>query len=423
MKFLKLQRPLLPFSAEIRLPASKSISNRLLVMQYLSGNRITIETLSEADDTLLMMDLLKKIRNYVTHGNISEICEIDCQNAGTVFRFLTAVLAQQPGNWVLTGSKRMLQRPVAALCTALQELGASIQYPGKIGFPPIQIQGANIHGGKVRIDASQSSQFVSALLLIAPYIQGGLQLEFQGTVASRPYIDMTLSLIAGAGISYHEENLQISVEQGEYSQQSFKVEPDWSSASYGYEAVALIPGSQIIFNGLSMKSIQGDAVLAEIFRSFGIGSHETGKGLMISNILEPVSSFSYNFSNCPDLLPAVAATCTALNIESTFSGLKNLRIKESDRLKALQTELSKINSNINISEKDTLLISKQKVVTTGKLVQFKTYHDHRLAMALAPLAVCCETAEIENPVVVAKSYPHFWDDLRQMGFVWEESGG
>ncbi|MBE0662599.1 MAG: 3-phosphoshikimate 1-carboxyvinyltransferase [Bacteroidales bacterium] len=417
MKSFILHRPSSPFSAEIILPASKSISNRLLVMQYLSGNRIAIENLSEADDTRLMMDLLKKIGHHVSEGNKNGICEIDCQNAGTVFRFLTAVLAQQPGNWILTGSDRMLQRPVETLCTALQELGASIEYLGKSGFPPVQIQGAKLRGGRIRIDASQSSQFVSAMLLIAPYLEGGLKIEFQGSIASRPYIDMTLSLIGNSGIKYRHEDSLISIEQGEYSRQSFTVEPDWSSASYGYEAVALMPGSQILFNGLSMKSIQGDAILSDVFKSFGIGSQETGKGLLVSHVAPPAPTFSYNFSNCPDLVPAIAATCTALNIGSTLSGLINLRIKESDRLQALQTELSKINSNIEISGKDTLQISKQSALVLRKLVHFETYQDHRLAMALAPLVVCCETAEIDNPMVVAKSYPDFWDDLRKLGFV------
>lgn len=417
MKSLKLQRPSSPFSAEIKLPASKSISNRLLVMQYLSGNKIAIENLSEADDTRLMMGLLKTIGKQVSKGNNNEICEIKCQNAGTVFRFLTALLAQQSGNWVLTGSDRMLQRPVEALCTALQELGASIEYLGKEGFPPVRIQGTKLHGGRISIDASQSSQFASAMLLIAPCIQGGLQIDFAGTIASRPYIDMTLSLMRSAGIRYRQENSLISVEQGDYSHRFFKVEPDWSSASYGYEAVALMPGSQIEFEGLSMKSIQGDAVLSDIFKSFGIGSHETGKGLMIGHIATPAPEFSYNFSNCPDLVPAVAATCTALNIETKLNGLSNLRIKESDRLQALQKELSKINSNMKILGKDTLQIAKQPELAKKKLIKFDTYHDHRLAMALAPLAVCCENVLIDNPQVVAKSYPDFWDDFRKMGFV------
>jgi len=412
------RRSFQPAFAEITLPASKSISNRLLIMQYLSGNRIMVENLSMAEDTLLMQRLLQETGRHVTVGNAQDCCTLNCNNAGTVFRFLTALLAIEPGSWILTGSDRMKKRPVSALCDALIHLGASIEYCEEEGFPPIKIQGRRLNGGKVQIDASRSSQYVSALLMIAPLLPGGLRITLKNNTASKPYIDMTLALMKNAGINAKSDGRQIKVEQGEYGQSSFVVEPDWSSASYWYEIAALMPEAAIMLHGLSLRSLQGDALLPDIFSLLGVGSYETGEGILLKKIPESLSfatvqsKISFDLSQNPDLAPALAATCTGLNVEATLTGLGNLIIKESNRLLALQSELSKINPLVRIISQNGLFTGRQRFIQEYEPVFFSTYADHRMAMALAPLAACCKHVIVENPEVVAKSYPGYWDDLR-----------
>jgi len=417
MKEFIIRRPAELKHNELILPASKSISNRLLVMQYLSGGNINVKNLSTADDTVLMQDLLAKIQRHLSGGDPNRYCELDCGNAGTVFRFLTALLASQPGKWILTGSERMKKRPVGPLCKNLQQLGASIGYIGEEGFPPIRIHGKTLRGGQIRPDTSQSSQFVSALLMIAPLLNNGLILELSNTVASRPYIDMTLALMRDAGIEINSENNLIRVKHGNYNDHSFEVEPDWSSTSYWFEVAALSPGVEIFLKGLSLQSLQGDVALADIFSLLGVGSYDNGYGVIVKKIAEPEFELIYNFSNCPDLVPAVAATCVALNIDATLSGLENLRIKESDRLQVLKNELTMINPHIEISGNGIMRIDKQEKPDRHQSMRFSTYNDHRMAMAFAPLALCFNNVVIENPLVVSKSYPSFWDDARQLGFV------
>ncbi len=417
MNLVLKRRQLAPAATEIILPASKSISNRLLIMKFLSNGRIKIENLSKADDTQLMQHLLDKISQYISDGFQQETLALDCDNAGTVFRFLTALLSVQPGSWLLTGSERMKKRPVAALCDALNQLGAAIEYCGEVGFPPLKIQGRKLHGKKVSIDASESSQYVSAMLMIAPMLAGGLSLTLEGKSVSRPYIDMTLALMEEAGIKTYEKGNVIVVEHGKYQQTDFAAEPDWSSASYWYEMAALMPGAEILLRGLSLKSLQGDAELANIFSLLGVASYVTGRGVLVKKIedserfAEIREPLRFDLSRHPDLAPALAATCAALNVEATLIGLGNLKIKESNRLEALHDELRKINSTVSIVGDDEFFISKQDVFNEDSEFFFRTYNDHRMAMALAPLALCCRQVTIENPDVVAKSYPHFWDDV------------
>lgn len=411
-----VQKPAFYKNTELFLPASKSISNRLLVMQFLSDNKIVINNLSEAGDCILMQDLMGKIRSYINEGNYLKECKLDCGNTGTVLRFLTGMVAQKTGKWLLTGSERMKQRPVQKLCDALQQMGASVDYLEKPGFPPIKITGKPLNDGRITIDASQSSQYVSALLMIAPTIQNGLEIELKNTVASRPYIEMTLALMKKAGINFISDKNYIRIEPGEYLNQSFTVEPDWSSASYWFEMIALSPSNEVFLKGLSLKSLQGDNVLSEIYSLLGVGTYDQGNGVLIRKVAEPESTFSFNFSHCPDLVPAVAVTCAALNIDASLRGLNNLRIKESDRLQALQNELSKINPHVTISDNDTLIIKKQVRSIRHELLCFSTYNDHRMAMAFAPLALKYDKVAIENPGVVVKSYPSFWDDISDFGF-------
>ena len=417
MKEFIIRGPAETKHVELTLPASKSISNRLLVMQYLSEGKISIKNLSTADDTVLMQNLLAKIQSHISLGDPDQFCELDCGNAGTVLRFLTALLASQPGKWILTGSERMEKRPIGPLCKNLQQLGASIEYIGEEGYPPIRIHGKTLRGGQLSPDTSQSSQFVSALLMIAPLLDNGLILELNNTVASRPYIDMTLVLMKVADIAFTSDSNLIRVKQGNYNDHTFVVEPDWSSASYWFEVAALLPGVEIFLKGLSMHNLQGDAALTDIFSLLGLGSYNNGYGVMVKKIAEPEPELNYNFSNCPDLVPAVAATCVALNINATLSGLENLRIKESDRLQALKNELARINPQIEISGNGILRIDKQEKPERYQSIRFSTYNDHRMAMAFTPLALCFHNVIIENPLVVSKSYPSFWEDARQLGFV------
>jgi 3-phosphoshikimate 1-carboxyvinyltransferase len=415
MKNLIIKPPGHAVKCEITLPASKSISNRLLIMKQLSGDKIQISNLSAAGDTMLMQKLIANINDHVKHADASRPCKLDCENAGTVLRFLAAYLSIVPGTWLLTGSERMKLRPVATLCEALKELGASVEYTGIAGFPPLIIEGRKLEGGHIRMDAAESSQFVSALMMIAPEMQAGLHIELENQIASRPYIDMTLGLMQQAGIQVLFTDRLLQIAHGPYGAASITAEPDWTSASYWYEIVAMLPGSEVLLKGLFLKSLQGDAVLADIFTNFGVGTYETVKGTLLAKKSEPQSTFSYNFSDYPDLVPAVAACCTALNIEAHLSGLKNLSIKESDRLQALKNELEKINPSITIADADTLNIGKSSE-KGSKFIEFNTYNDHRMAMALAPLAVSCGQVSIENPKVAGKSYPDFWEHLSMAGF-------
>ena len=404
-----------PIRCEITLPASKSISNRLLMMQLFSDNKIKISNLSEAGDTILMQELISKIIDTRQNADMDEASELDCGNAGTVLRFLASYLAGRRGNWILTGSERMKKRPVATLCNALRSLGASIEYLENEGFPPIAVRGKKLSGGRVLVDASESSQFVSSLMMLAPVLQNGLCIELSGEIASRPYLDMTLGLMTKAGMSASFIDNVIEIQSGSYQKSSFTVEPDWSAASYWYEIVALLPASGVLLRDLTLKSLQGDAILAEIYSNFGVGSYQTAEGVLLLHEAEPREKFNFDFTNYPDLVPAIAASCVALNIEAQLSGLKNLVIKESNRLLALKTELEKINPNISILDSGILKIGKSDF-KQGNPLRFQTYNDHRMAMALAPLALCCGELTVENPEVVVKSYPDFWDHLLLAGF-------
>lgn len=415
MRELVIKPPDTVVKCEVILPASKSISNRLLIMRQLSDHKIEISNLSEAGDTQLMQKLIEKVNDARQVSDTGNACELDCENAGTVLRFLAAYLAVCPGKWVLTGSERMKQRPLTSLCQALRDLGASVQYLENEGFPPIAIEGKMLMGGNIRMDASESSQFASALAIIAPVLKNGLTIELQNEIASRPYLEMTLGLMKNAGIRGSLSERTMEILPGVYQPASFIVEPDWSAASYWYEIAAMMPGSEILLQHLPMRSLQGDAVLAEIYLHFGVSSYETGEGILLVNESEPQAQFSFDFTGYPDLVPAVAASCVALNIEARLSGLKNLVIKESNRLQALKNEIEKINPNIFIGNADTLHIGKYELKPDNP-VRVQTYNDHRMAMALAPLSLCCGKLTIENPDVVAKSYPGFWDHLNKAGF-------
>ena len=397
-------------NATVHLPSSKSISNRLLIIKALSGKKFSIKNLSEADDTKLLQELL-----------VSEERILDAQNAGTCFRFLTAYLAQKEGEWILTGSERMKQRPIGALVDALKKLGADIKYLEQPNYPPLTILGKKLNGISLEMNASESSQFVSALLLIAPRIKGGLKLKLTGNKSSTPYIDMTLRLMKQSGIKIPDSENAIEIPQQEYTPKDYIVESDWSSAAFWYTMAALCNDADVSLKGLETKSIQGDAIIATWMNLLNVETHFVKDGVIINHHKKPTQEkYSFNFSQHPDLAPAIFVLCAALGVEATFSGIKNLSIKESNRAEALKSELEKCGAKIIKVNEDEYHISPHPLTPSPKgereTLRFETYNDHRLAMAFAMLAIPLGSVEIKNPAVVSKSYPGFWTDLRSAGF-------
>ena len=418
MKTITIKKADRSLVGSIRLPASKSISNRLLIIRALAADSYTIERLSDSDDTLLLQDLLQKIREH--HGR-PLMTELDTSNAGTVMRFLTAYLSMVPGKWILTGSERMKQRPIAILVDGLKSMGAQIDYLSKLGYPPVMIHGTFLKGKEIIVDPGISSQFISALILIGPKIPGGLILHLSGPAVSFPYVKMTISILKDFGIHVTHQRSRILIPEGEYRPCNFKVESDWSSAAFWYEAAALADYVDLELEGLSRESSQGDSVISDIFRAFNVVTEFTGKGIHLTKSSQhiPEKQIKFNFSDHPDIAPAVITSCAMLGLHGLFTGLKSLQIKETDRLLALKTEYEKIGI-------------KAETYTTGNLIpaveimagcidfqpglQINTYGDHRMAMTFAPLAIVCGSIRIENPEVVTKSYPGFWDDLLSVGY-------
>ena len=395
----------------VHLPASKSISNRLLIMEALNRRKFPLKNISHADDTKLLQKLLS-----------SEEKILDAQNAGTCYRFLTAYLTQKEGEWILTGSERMKQRPIDTLVDALRKLGAEIKYLEKENFPPLAIQGKKLTGSELKIDSSQSSQFVSALLLIAPYVKDGLKLKLTGDDTSAPYINMTLKLMKYFGIKILNANNVIEIPQQEYTPKEYSVEPDWSSAAFWYAMAALSDEAEICMPGLSAESIQGDSIIADWMKRFKVETGFTKEGALLRHHKKSIEKkYSFHFRQHPDLAPAFFVLCSALGVEAKFSGVKNLSIKESSRAEALKTELEKCGAKIIKVSDDEYRITPHPLTPSPRgegegLWSFETYNDHRLAMAFAMLAIPLGRVKIKNPAVVSKSYPGFWNDLRSAGF-------
>jgi len=402
------------FNISVGLVGSKSESNRALMICHYGGFSHKINNLSKADDTILLIELLKIIDNSINLEQLS-YTEINCQNAGTVFRFLTTALAMKPGNWLLTGSERMRKRPIKDLVDALRKLGADIEYQNEDGFPPLLINGINMKGGEISVNVSKSSQFASSLLLAAPNFENGLHLHLEGDLTSLPYIDMTIEIMLEYGAKVRRENRDIFVEHSDYQNIEFTIESDWSAASYWYELVALSRNGLVFLENLKMNSVQGDKVVAEIFERFGVVSYEKENGVLIEKSKNPIENdFEFNFINTPDLFPAVVATCAGLNVNATFSGLKNLAIKESNRIETMTYELKKIGTEFEKISDDILKIKslqKDFSLSKEKPIVFDSHDDHRIAMSLAPLTLKIGTLEIENSEAVSKSYPDFWNEF------------
>ncbi len=408
MKSIILSHPSKKINARIELTGSKSESNRALILQALSGGKVKVENVSEAADTTTLSNILNS--QPATHNP-----ELNVGPAGTAMRFLTAFLSLQNGNFTLTGSQRMKERPIGILVEALKTLGAQIEYGEKEGFPPLQIKGPlKQKTAFIKIKGDVSSQYISALLLIAPKLEQGLTLEIEGELASRPYVEMTLAMMEQAGIRHTWNGNTINIEPQEFKETTLIVEPDWSAASYWYAMAALAQEAELFLPHLQAYSLQGDSKTTELMANFGITSQFKDSGVALSNEAKILERKFFDFAACPDLAQTVMVCCAALGHEATFTGLETLKIKETDRVKALQTELAKL--GVKLIEKN---LSYKLDCTEWHLpekIQIETYEDHRMAMAFAPLALVIEEVEIIDPQVVNKSYPHFWDDLKKAGF-------
>tara|TARA_R110000850_G_scaffold203228_1_gene329510 strand:- start:127358 stop:128629 length:1272 start_codon:yes stop_codon:yes gene_type:complete len=394
---------------------SKSESNRLLILQKLFPE-IRVNNLSNSEDTILLQKALNTTEKTV-----------DIHHAGTAMRFLTAYFASQPGcEIVLTGSSRMKERPIKILVEALKSLGANIEYLEKEGFPPLLIKGEKLEKSKLFLDANVSSQYITALLLIAPKLPDGLELKLQGGITSLPYIQMTLALLKQLNIetTFEENTIRVLPAEGSISQKnskgnkiSFTVESDWSSASYFYSLAALSPvGTQFSLSYYFRKSIQGDARVAKIYEQFGVETQFKESNIVIKKT-ESVKPFSLSLDlvETPDIAQTIAVTCLGLGVSCRLSGLHTLKIKETDRLQALKNELKKFGVKAEITRESISFESKKLVHSDKKIFSIETYNDHRMAMAFAPLALFFPL-QIQNARVVEKSYPDFWTDLKSLRF-------
>lgn len=403
MKKIFLNRLAQPLNATVQLASSKSESNRALIIQALGKEDIILENLAAARDTQTMMRLLQ-----------SDAEELDVLDAGTTMRFLVAYCTvSRPGS-ILKGTPRMHQRPVRLLVDALQQLGASVEYLQNEGYPPVRIVG--LPKGQQRADISirgdVSSQYISALLMIAPTLPQGLRLSLEGKIGSRPYISMTLGLMQKFGISYEWQGDIISIAPQAYQPGAYTIESDWSGASYWYSLVALADQAEIKLLGLRKDSLQGDIAIVDIMAQVGVKSVFDEEGVLLTKTAHR-SQVTYDFSDCPDLAQTVAVACAAKGITCTMTGLESLRIKETDRIAALQQELNKIGAELKEKNGTWTLVPAQDTQSVSDL-QIATYEDHRMAMAFAPLVGQVDLV-VEDPDVVVKSYPGFWQDLFQVG--------
>ncbi|MFV0331371.1 MAG: 3-phosphoshikimate 1-carboxyvinyltransferase [Dysgonomonas sp.] len=398
-------------NSTIFLPSSKSISNRALILNALSMNASTLENLSDCDDTNVMIDAFKS-------GNIGNNL-IDVKAAGTSMRFLTALLAITPGEWIITGTERMQERPINILVEALTSLGARITYLGNIGYPPLKIKGTALDGGEIYLSGDVSSQFISALLMIAPMMSKGLTIHLEGNIVSIPYIKLTLGMMAQFGVKTHWDDKTIKIYPEEYKPTHYVVESDWSAASYWYEMAALADDAHIELKGLFKNSMQGDSKVAELFADLGISTEYTNESVVLKKTNKVTKKMFHNFVNEPDLAQTFVVTCCMMNIPFMFTGLQSLKIKETDRIEALKAEMKKLGYLIYDSENSILEWNGEKCEPEPDAV-IRTYEDHRMAMAFAPAAIKLGHINIAHPNVVTKSYPRYWNDLKHVGFTVEE---
>ena len=388
----------------INLPASKSISNRALILNALSSSPHPIENLSNSDDTRVMIEAFNSGSNT-----------FDIGAAGTSMRFLTAYFSKTPGERTITGSKRMQERPINILVEALNTLGGDVEYLKNQGFPPLKIRGKALEGGDIFLSGGVSSQFISALLMIAPFMKKGLNLHLEGDIISVPYIRMTLKMMEEYGVKSEWEENKIRIYPNEYKPVHFKVESDWSAASYWYSIAALSDDATIELKGLKKDSVQGDSNVAGLFVDLGVKTEYKEDGIILTKNGVSAKKIFHNFVNEPDLAQTFVVACCFLNIPFLFTGLQTLKIKETDRIEALKTEMKKLGYIIKDSKNSILEWDGERAEPDVNPI-ISTYEDHRMAMAFAPASVKLGQINIDEPMVVTKSYPDFWNDLEQTGF-------
>lgn len=392
----------------ISLPASKSLANRVLLIRALSASSFPVHRIPDSDDSRVLVRALE---------SFSSQSLIDIGHAGTSMRFLTAFLATRHGrSFTLSGSARMKNRPIAKLVDTLRDLGADIQYLEKEGYPPLSIRGTELQGGRVTIDGGVSSQYISAILMIAPTMPKGLELVLENTVISASYIRMTLDIMRYFGVQSNWEGNCIRIAPQTYIPKEITIESDWSAASYWFQIVALSQHARVLLKGLRADSVQGDARLASLFSRLGVSCSFSDEGLLLQTNNERLGHpFSFDFVENPDLVQTFVVTLCMLDIPFVCSGTQTLKIKETDRINALSVELKKFGYLIE-SETPEVIAWNKKTVRPLQLPVVETYDDHRMAMCFAPVALLRNQLLIADPFVVAKSYPSFWEDLRMAGF-------
>lgn len=394
----------------IHLTGSKSESNRALIISALSKGKVKIKNLSSAADTVTLSAILDSLNQEI------DIKEVNVGPAGTAMRFLTAYLSLRGKPIKVSGSDRMKQRPIGTLVNALKTLGANLSYQENDGFPPVQIDGEwNQQTKEILIRGDISSQFLTALLLIASSLPLGIKLEIMDELTSKPYVDMTLSMLKQCGISHTWETDDITIEPQDFKENTLTIEPDWSAASYWYSVVALSENAKITLPNLKKDSLQGDSAIAEIMQIFGVNTTYLENGIVIEKVAQEIKPHLINFKECPDLAQTVVVCAALLGKEFSFEGLQTLKIKETDRIFALQTELEKIGVKLIETQADVYQLFCEEMEIPEDIT-IATYEDHRMAMAFAPMAMKIKNVLIEEAMVVEKSYPLFWEDLKKLGF-------
>ncbi len=406
---IKIIPPLTPSHFTIELPQSKSIVNRLLILNYLSGNKIHFDLIDPCDDIQLLMRTLANI-NYAVSHNTPMV--LHAKNTGTVARFLTTLLSIIPGKFFLTGNNRMKERPIKPLVDAMIKMGADISFADRNNKLPLLINGKKLAAKEIQIDATLSSQFITALLLIAPFLPSGLKIKVLSENQDNPYTLMTIDLLRYFSIKAEINKNDILVEKGNIKERYIKIETDWSAAAFWYEIAALQKNANFRLSNLSKESLQGDSVLPLIYKSFGVETDFQKEGIILRNTGNKTDHFETDLTKNPDLALPIIATCAGLNISCKFLYPESLRHKESDRLHAVTDILSAAGKVIKTSN-DCFSMEKGILIMRRPV---KTYQDHRIAMSFAPLSIITGSIEIEKPEVVTKSYPLFWDNLKKAGF-------
>lgn len=421
-------------TAKVHLPASKSISNRALMLNAISGAPLgLLSNVSDCDDTTVMMEALFLLEMERCEGTDCMLKpEVNVKGAGTAMRFLTALLSVTPGTHTITGSERMCHRPIGILVEALRTLGAQIDYLGEEGFPPLRITGSTLCGGTLELAGNVSSQFISALLMIAPRLTSDLTIRLKGEIVSRPYIDMTLEMMCehGAKVKWLDGNT-LYVAALPYKPTPYLIESDWSAASYWYEIMLLSDNCNetATLTGLFANSLQGDSAVAEMFKELSVASFTLSSGTdepktMLVRRGQMARRVEWDFTKTPDLAQTMVVTCAMKGIAFRFSGLQSLRIKETDRIAALVTELGKLGVRLEVEGDSVISWAGPDEQPGGEIpylqplpgTSIDTYDDHRMAMAFAPVAMVLGSIDINDPEVVSKSYPRYWDDLKEAGF-------